>query len=93
MVKKRETIPKFCRTIQVSELLYFAHIYNVNIYILYIYYIYIYYIYTYIPKPTELRKEAEPCCGTGIPVLSGLEVERIKSMFFPGVETMPRPQG
>ena len=87
MVKKRETIPKFFRTIQVSELLYFAHIYNVNIYI------YIYYIYTYIPKPTELRKEAEPCCGTGIPVLSGLEVERIKSMFFPGVETMPRPQG
>ena len=60
-------------------------------------YVYIYYtskyIYIHIPKPTELLKEAEPCCGTGIPVLSGLEVERIKSMFFPGVETMPRPQG
>jgi hypothetical protein len=59
--------------------------------------IYIYYtskyIYIHIPKPTELLKEAEPCCGTGIPVLSGLEVEHIKSMFFPGVETMPRPQG
>ena len=62
----------------------YIYIIHLNIYI---------YIYIHIPKPTELLKEAEPCCGTGIPVLSGLEVERIKSMFFPGVETMPRPQG